>query len=150
MKLNNLTANPGATKKATRRGRGAGSGLGKTAGRGHKGQKSRSGYASRWGFEGGQTPLFRRLPKRGFNNNSFAKAYVEIPLGKLQAFEDGTVVTLESIQEANILKFPKKNDGMKVIGGGGEFNRKLTVQAAKFTASAKEAIENAGGKAEEV
>ncbi len=150
MKLNELRQNPGATKTANRRGRGAGSGNGKTAGRGHKGQKARSGSSTRWGFEGGQTPLFRRLPKRGFNNKTFAKHYVEIPLGRLQMFENDSVVDIDAIKDSGLIKFSKNNDGIKILGGGGEFDRKLTVRAAKFTASAKEAIENAGGKAEEV
>lgn len=150
MELNKLTANPGATKKAYRKGRGPGSGNGKTAGRGHKGQKARSGGGVRWGFEGGQTPLFRRLPKRGFNNTRFAKKFMEIPLSRLQQFEDGTVVDIDVIRESGLIKISEKYDGIKILGGSGEFNRKLTVRAAKFTASAKEAITQAGGQAEEV
>lgn len=149
MKLNELKANPGSARKPHRKGRGIGSGTGKTAGRGHKGQKARSGGGVRWGFEGGQTPLFRRLPKRGFNNKRFAKKYIEIPLNRLQQFEDGTVVDAELIKNSGLVNFSGRNDGLKILGGG-EFNRKLTVKAAKFTASAKEAIEQAGGRAEEV
>ncbi len=149
MKLNEMQANPGASPKAYRKGRGSGSGNGKTAGRGHKGQNARSGGGVRWGFEGGQTPLFRRLPKRGFNNKRFANNYIEISLGRLQQFEDGTVVDLDKIRESGLVKFNNNNDGIKILGGG-EFTRKLTVRAAKFTASAREAIEQAGGQAEEV
>ncbi len=150
MKLNDMKANPGASSKPYRKGRGPGSGNGKTAGRGHKGQNARSGGGVRWGFEGGQTPLFRRLPKRGFNNSRFGTNYIEIPLGRLQQFEDGTVVDLEKIKESGLIKFSNTHDGIKILGGGGDFDRKLTVRAAKFTASAKEAIEQAGGQAEEV
>ncbi len=149
MKLNELKANPGSGKKAFRKGRGRGSGGGKTAGRGHKGQKSRSGSSIRWGFEGGQTPLFRRLPKRGFNNSRFAKRYIEVPIKRLQNFEDGTVVDAALIKESGLANVTGKHDGIKILGGG-ELDKKLTVRAAKFTASAKEAIEKAGGRAEEV
>lgn len=149
MKLNELKATPGASPKAWRKGRGVGSGNGKTAGRGHKGQNSRAGGGVRWGFEGGQTPLFRRLPKRGFNNKQFAYNYVEIQLGRLQQFEDGTIVDIDLIKDSGLVSFGHDNDGIKILSGG-EFNRKLTVRAAKFTASAREAIEQAGGLAEEV
>lgn len=149
MKLNELKANPGANQQAYRKGRGSGSGNGKTAGRGHKGQKARSGGGVRWGFEGGQTPLFRRLPKRGFNNARFAKKYIEVPLNRLEQFEDGTVVDAELIKKSGLVSFSGQNDGLKILGGG-QLTKKLTVKAAKFTASAKEAIEQAGGQAEEV
>ena len=147
MKLNEVTSSGNA--KAYRKGRGAGSGNGKTAGRGHKGQKARSGGGVRPGFEGGQMPLYRRLPKRGFNNKRFALAYIEVNVSDLEKLADGTEVTAESLAEAGIITLPKVNDGVKVLGNG-ELTKKLTVKAAKFTASAKEKIEKAGGTAEEV
>lgn len=150
MKLNQLSPTQGSNTKAYRKGRGPGSGSGKTAGRGHKGQKARSGGRVRIGFEGGQTPLYRRLPKRGFNQKRFQLQLVTLPLGRLQGFEDGTVVDLEKLAEAGVIKFSHKADGLKILGGGGEFNRKLTVRAHGFTAAAKAAIEEAGGTAEEV
>ena len=147
MKLNEFQASPGASRKAYRKGRGPGSGNGKTAGRGHKGQKARSGGGVRPGFEGGQMPLFRRLPKRGFNNKRFAKQYVTLTLDRLNVFEDGAVVDLEAIREKGILSFSHRFDALKILGGG-SLERRLTVRAAKVTASAREAIEEAGGKVE--
>ena len=147
MKLNEITS--GGNAKAYRKGRGAGSGNGKTAGRGHKGQKARSGGGVRPGFEGGQMPLYRRLPKRGFNNKRFALDYIEVNVGDLEKLADGTEVTAASLAEAGIITLPKVNDGIKILGNG-DLTKKLDVKAAKFTASAKEKIEKAGGSAQEV
>ena len=147
MKLNEMTS--AGNVKAYRKGRGPGSGNGKTSGRGHKGQNARSGGGVRPGFEGGQMPLYRRLPKRGFNNKRFALAYIEVNVSDLEKLADGTEVTAESLAEAGIITLPKVNDGVKILGNG-ELTKKLTVKAAKFTASAKEKIEKAGGTAEEV
>ena len=147
MKLHELKPAEGAKKAPFRKGRGHGSGNGKTAGRGHKGQNARSGGGVRIGFEGGQMPLYRRIPKRGFNNKMFATHYTEINVSDLNIFEDGTVVTVELLKEKGLIK--KVLDGVKVLGDG-ELTKKLTVQAAKFTKSASEKIEAAGGKAEEV
>ncbi len=144
MKLHELSPAPGSTKDAFRKGRGAGSGNGKTAGKGHKGQKARSGGGVRPGFEGGQMPLQRRIPKRGFNN-IFAKEYISINVDVLNRFEDGAVVDAEAISKAGIVK--NTRDGIKILGRG-ELNRKLTVVATAFSATAKEKIEAAGGKAE--
>ncbi len=144
MKLHELTPAPGANQEAFRKGRGAGSGNGKTAGKGHKGQKARSGGGVRPGFEGGQMPLARRLPKRGFNN-IFAVKYAVVNVSDLDRFEDGAVVDAEALKAAGVLK--KTLDGVKVLGNG-EISKKLTVKAAKFSTSAKEKIEQAGGKAE--
>ena len=144
MKLNELTPAAGSTKEAKRKGRGPGTGNGKTAGRGHKGLGQRSGGSSRPGFEGGQMPLQRRLPKRGFNN-IFANHYAEINVDRLNAFEDGSVVDAAALNEAGLIG--ECYDGLKVLGNG-ELNKKLTVQAEKFSQSAKEKIEKAGGKAE--
>ena len=144
MKLYELAPSEGSTKEAKRKGRGHGTGNGKTAGRGHKGQNARSGGGVRIGFEGGQMPLYRRLPKRGFTN-IFAKEYTEVNLAQLNKLEAGTVVTAESLKEAGIIS--KICDGIKVLGNG-ELDKKLTVQAKKFTKSAVEKIEAAGGKAE--
>lgn len=149
MKLNELKPSVGANTKAWRKGRGIATGNGKTAGRGQKGQMSRSGGSTRWGFEGGQTPLFRRMSKRGFNNYNFAPRSIEITLDRLNAFEDGAEVSLETIREHGLMKFSKAINHLVILGGG-ELNKKLTVKAHRFTASAKEAIEQAGGKAEEV
>lgn len=149
MKLNTLGSSPNSNKRPYRKGRGPGSGNGKTAGRGHKGQLARSGGGTRPGFEGGQTPLFRRVPKRGFNNARFATNYVELPITRLNSLEDGSVVDLESIEAAGIISFSHNVDGLKILGGG-KLEKKLHVKAAKFTASAKQAIEEAGGQAEEV
>ena len=145
MKLHELSAPEGSAKKAWRKGRGAGSGNGKTAGKGHKGQNARSGGGVRPGFEGGQIPLYRRLPKRGFNNK-FAKIYSIINVEKLNAcFNDGDTVTIEVLCEKGIIS--KANDGLKVLGRG-EITKKITVCAAVFSAAAKEKIEAAGGKVE--
>ena len=144
MRLHELSPAPGSAKKAFRVGRGAGSGNGKTAGKGHKGQNARSGGGVRPGFEGGQMPLQRRIPKRGFNN-IFAKQYAIVNVSDLNRFEDGAVVDGEALVNAGILN--KVYDGVKVLGNG-ELNKKLTVNAVKFTASAKQKIEEAGGKAE--
>ena len=146
MKLNELTS--GGNAKAYRKGRGAGSGNGKTAGRGHKGQKARSGGGVRPGFEGGQMPLYRRLPKRGFNNKRFAPDYIIVNIADLEKFE-GTEVTAAALAEQGIITLPKVNDGIKILGNG-DLTKKLDVKATKFSASAKEKIEKAGGKAEVV
>jgi len=147
MKLNELTSSGDA--KAFRKGRGVGSGNGKTSGRGHKGQNSRSGGGVRPGFEGGQMPLYRRLPKRGFNNKRFAKAFIEINVSDLEKFDDGATVNAEILANAGILSIPKVNDGIKILGNG-DLTKKLTVQATAFTASAKAKIEKAGGSVLEV
>ena len=144
MKLHELRAVPGATKKPKRKGRGHATGQGTTAGRGMNGQKSRSGGGVRLGFEGGQMPLYRRLPKRGFTNRN-TKDIVSINITELNRFEDGTVVTIETLVENGVIKNPK--DGVKILGNG-EISKKLTVHAAAFSQSAKEKIEAAGGKAE--
>ncbi len=144
MKLFELKPSEGATKDAKRKGRGHGSGNGKTAGRGHKGQNARSGGGVRIGFEGGQMPIYRRLPKRGFNN-IFAKSYAEINVSDLNKFDDGAVVDAQALIDGGIIK--KELDGVKVLGNG-NIEKKLTVKATKFTGSAKEKIEAAGGKAE--
>jgi large subunit ribosomal protein L15 len=144
LKLYQLSPAEGSVKKSKRKGRGPGSGLGKTAGRGHKGQKSRSGGGVKPGFEGGQMPLTRRLPKRGFTN-IFAKVYNEVNVAQLEVFEPDTVVTPELLKEKGIIK--KLNDGVKILGEG-ELNKKLTVKAHKFSKAAQEKIEAAGGKAE--
>lgn len=149
MKINELKASPGDRQSAYRKGRGVGSGNGKTAGRGHKGQNSRSGGGTRPGFEGGQMPLYRRLPKRGFNNKRFADHFVEINIGDLERFEDGTVVDAALLKETGVITLPKVNDGIKLLGNG-ELTKKLTVKANAFTATAREKITKAGGTAEEV
>lgn len=145
MKLFELQPAPGTKRAPMRKGRGAGSGNGKTAGKGHKGQNARAGGGVRPGFEGGQMPLYRRIPKRGFNNKVFANLYTEVSLSKLNQFEDGTVVTAELLKENGIIK--KVNDGIAILGNG-ELTKKLTVKAAKFTKTASEKIEAAGGKVE--
>ena len=146
MKLHELSPAEGSVKAAWRKGRGAGSGNGKTAGKGHKGQNARSGGGVRLGFEGGQIPLYRRLPKRGFTN-VFATTYAIVNVEALNAFEDGAVVNTEALLEKGIIK--KALDGVKVLGRG-EITKKVTVQAAIFSASAKEKIESVGGKCEVV
>ena len=146
MKLQDLKPAEGSTQPAFRKGRGAGSANGKTAGRGHKGQWARSGGGVRPGFEGGQMPLARRLPKRGFHN-IFGTENAVVNVSDLNRFEDGAVVTAADLVEAGLVK--KTLDGVKVLGNG-EITKKLTVQAAAFSASAKEKIEAAGGKAEVV
>ena len=145
MKLHELRPSEGAFKTSKRLGRGTGSGLGKTSGKGHKGQNARSGGGVRPGFEGGQLPLFRRLPKRGFSNAMFKVEYATINVSDLEKFEDGAVVTPELLKEMGILK--KQLAGVKVLGNG-ELTKKLTVKANKFSVSAKEKIEAIGGKAE--
>jgi len=144
MKLNELTKIPGSTTEAKRIGRGHGSGNGKTAGKGHKGQKARAGHGFRAGFEGGQMPLQRRIPKRGFNN-IFAKEVTAINVSALNVFEDGAVVDLASLIEAGIVN--NNTDNIKVLSNG-EISKKLTVKANAFSENAKAKIEAAGGKAE--
>lgn len=144
MNLHELSPAAGSNTKAYRKGRGAGSGNGKTAGRGHKGQWARSGGGVRVGFEGGQMPLARRLPKRGFHN-IFAKPLEAINVSALEKFEDGAVVDAQALLEKGILS--KCEYGVKILGNG-SITKKLTVQASAFSASAKEKIEAAGGKAE--
>ena len=144
MKLHELHPAEGSTAAQKRLGRGNGSGLGKTSGKGHKGAKARSGGGKRPGFEGGQMPLYRRVPKRGFNN-VFGTEYAEVNVERLEAFEDGATVNAQALLEKKIIR--KELDGVKILGGG-ELTKKLTVQAAKFTGSAKEKIEAVGGKAE--
>ena len=144
MKLDELKPVEGSKFTRKRVGRGIGSGTGKTSGKGHKGQNARSGGGVRPGFEGGQMPLYRRLPKRGFKN-IFAKEYVTVNVEVLDKFEDGAEVTADTLKEAGIIS--KKLDGIKFLGRG-EVTKKVTVKAAKFTASAKEKIEQSGGKAE--
>ena len=144
MKLHELSPVAGSTQVGKRKGRGTGSGNGKTGGRGHKGQKARSGGKVRVGFEGGQMPLARRIPKRGFNN-IFAKPLEIINLNALNKFEDGEIVTAEALFAKGILS--KCEYGVKVLGNG-KVTKKVTVQAAAFSQAAKEAIEAAGGKAE--
>ena len=146
MKLNELSPAAGSAKAAWRKGRGPGSGNGKTAGKGHKGQNARSGGGVRPGFEGGQLPLYRKLPKRGFNNK-FATNYVIVNVAKLNVFEDGAIVDVNALLEKKIIR--KTLDGVKVLGCG-EITKKLTVKASVFSATAKEKIEAAGGKAEVV
>lgn len=143
MKLHELSPAPGSAKGAFRKGRGHGSGNGKTAGKGHKGQKARSGGV-RPGFEGGQMPLQRRIPKRGFNN-IFATIYATVNVGDLNQFEDGAVVDEKAIVEAGLLK--KTHAGVKILGNG-ELTKKLSVSVKAYSKSAKEKIEQAGGKAE--
>ena len=144
MKLHELQPAFGSTTAPKRLGRGVGSGLGKTSGKGHKGARARSGGGPRPGFEGGQMPLTRRLPKRGFTN-IYAKVYETVNVGSLEIFDNDTVVTEALLIEAGLVKQVK--DGVKVLGGG-ELTRKLNVQVTKYTQSAKEKIEAVGGKAE--
>lgn len=144
MKLNELKPAPGARTKPTRKGQGIGSGLGKTAGRGHKGQKARSGGGVRPGFEGGQMPLQRRLPKRGFTN-IFRKEIIAINVDALNRFENGAIVTPETLKEAGVIK--KIADGVKILGNG-ELEKSLTVKANAFSKSAADKIAAAGGTVE--
>ncbi len=144
MKLHELSPAPGSVRDVKRIGRGHGSGQGKTAGKGHKGQKARAGRGMQIGFEGGQMPLQRRIPKRGFNN-IFATPYTTINLTVLNRFEDGAVVDAEALLNAGIIK--KAPNGVKVLGNG-KVEKKLTVKVAAFSESAKAKIEAAGGKAE--
>lgn len=144
MKLHELSPAPGSVREVKRIGRGHGSGQGKTAGKGHKGQKARAGRGIRPGFEGGQMPLQRRVPKRGFNN-IFAAEYAILNVAALNAFEDGAVVDMEAVKAAGLVK--KGGSGLKILGNGA-LQKKLTVKAAAFSEAAKAKIEAAGGKAE--
>ena len=146
MKLHELSPAVGSTKAPYRKGRGAGSGNGKTAGKGHKGQNARTGGGVRPGFEGGQLPLYRKLPKRGFKNH-FATQYAIINLSALDAFDNGAVIDLDTLVANGIIK--NTFDGLKVLGDG-EVTKAFTVKATKFSATAKEKIEAAGGKTEVV
>ena len=146
MKLYELSPAAGSAKASFRKGRGAGSGNGKTAGKGHKGQNARSGGGVRPGFEGGQLPLYRKLPKRGFKNR-FAVNYAVVNVAALNRFEDGAVVDVEALKAAKLVR--KELDGVKILGNG-ELTKTLTVKATVFSATAKEKIEAAGGKTEEV
>ena len=145
MKLHTIHPAEGATTVRKRVGRGIGSGLGKTSGKGHKGQNARSGGGVRPGFEGGQLPLYRRLSKRGFNNYNFQTTYATVNVGDLERFEEGTVVTKELLIEVGLVK--KELDGIKILGNG-ELTKKLTVKANKFSSTAKTKIENVGGTIE--
>ncbi|MBO5009138.1 MAG: 50S ribosomal protein L15 [Clostridia bacterium] len=147
MKLHELSPKEGSVKERFRKGRGAGSGNGKTAGKGHKGQNARSGGGVRPGFEGGQLPLYRKLPKRGFNNFRFGKVYAIVNVQTLNKFNDGDTVDAAALLAAGIIN--TIGDGIKVLGEG-EITKKLTVKAAVFSASAKEKIEAVGGKTEVV
>ena len=144
MKLHELSPAAGSAKQAWRKGRGPGSGNGKTAGKGHKGQNARSGGGVRPGFEGGQLPLYRKLPKRGFKNR-FAKNYAIVNVADLNRFNDGDKITLATLIEAGIVR--KELDGLKVLGNG-DITKKITVEAKVFSATAKEKIEAAGGSVE--
>jgi large subunit ribosomal protein L15 len=146
MELNNLKPKKGSRHAKKRIGRGPGSGTGKTAGRGEKGQKSRSGFSRQPGFEGGQMPLHRRLPKRGFTN-IFKRDYAVVNVSDLDRFDNGTTVDEASMREAGLVK--GRHDGVKVLGGG-ELSKKLTVSATKFSASARKQIEAAGGTCQEI
>ena len=145
MGLHNLKPARGSVRKRKRVGRGPGSGTGKTAGRGEKGQKSRSGYSRKIGFEGGQMPLHRRVPKRGFTNAPFRKEFAEVNLGRLEVFDEGTIVTPDVLVKWGIVK--RLRDGVKILGKG-DLTKALTVHAHGFSARAKERIAGVGGKAE--
>ena len=147
MKLNELRPAEGSVQDRFRKGRGPGSGNGKTAGKGHKGQNARSGGGVRPGFEGGQFPIYRQLPKRGFNNKRFATVYATVNVSDLNRFEDGAIVDIQTLLDARVIR--KAQDGLKVLGDG-ELTKKLTVKATVFSATAKEKIEAAGGKTEVV
>lgn len=144
MKIHELGPAAGSTTKVKRLGRGTGSGTGKTAGKGHKGQKARAGGKIRRGFEGGQTPLMRRIPKRGFNNR-FTIEYASVNVSELERFEDGTVITMKLLKKERIVR--KELDGLKILGNG-DLTKKLTVEAKKFSETAKQKIEKVGGKIE--
>lgn len=144
MKLNELKSIPNSTKVSKRKGRGHGTGNGKTAGRGHKGQNARSGGGVRLGFEGGQMPLYRRIPKRGFNN-IFRKIYAIVNVSDLEIFDNDTEVTVALLKETGLVK--KVVDGVKILGNG-ELSKKLVVRATKFTKTAQQKIESVGGKVE--
>ena len=146
MRIDTLSPAEGSRTTAKRLGRGIGSGLGKTSGKGHKGQWARSGGGVRVGFEGGQMPLIRRVPKRGFNNH-FKKVYSIVNLSVLDNFEDGAVIDRDALLEKGLLKEVKNDCGLKVLGNG-QITKKVTVKADKFSESAKQAIESAGGKVE--
>ena len=148
MRLGELSPAMGATTAKKRLGRGIGSGLGKTSGKGHKGQWARSGGGVRPGFEGGQMPLIRRIPKRGFNNH-FRKVYSIVNLSVLEGFETNSVVDMEVLNQKGLIKVVKGSVGLKVLGNG-SLTKALTVKAAAFSTSAKVAFEKAGGKAEEI
>ncbi len=148
MRIDTLRPAEGATTASKRLGRGIGSGLGKTSGKGHKGQWARSGGGVRPGFEGGQMPLIRRIPKRGFNNH-FRKEYSIVNLSVLEGLEANSVVDIEMLNEKGLIKLVKNSAGLKVLGNG-QLTKALTVKAQAFSASAKDAIEKAGGKAEEI
>jgi len=143
--LNNLKPARGSTRDRRRVGRGPGSGLGKTSGRGEKGQKSRSGYSRKLGFEGGQMPLHRRVPKRGFTNHRFRREFTELNVGRLEVFDPGTIVTPEVLIRRGMIK--KLRDGVKILAKG-SLTKALTVRAHRFSARAQELIAGAGGKAE--
>lgn len=145
MKLENLKPNTGSTHSRKRVGRGTGSGLGKTSGRGHKGQNSRSGGGVRTVFEGGQLPLFRRLPKKGFSNARFKIVYATVNVGDLSIFEDDKIITPELLREKGLVK--KQLNGIKILGNG-KLEKKLTIRAHKFSESAIQKIEAVGGKIE--
>jgi large subunit ribosomal protein L15 len=147
MRLNNLSPRPGAKHRTKRLGCGESSGHGKTSGRGGKGQTARSGGSVRLGFEGGQMPLLRRIPKRGFNNKTFRNNLVIVNVGDLNVFADGATVTAEALLEQGLLK--KLKDGVKILGNG-ELKKKLTIRVQEFSASAKEKVTKAGGQCEEL
>ena len=148
MRIDTLAPAQGATTAKKRLGRGIGSGLGKTSGKGHKGQWARSGGGVRPGFEGGQMPLIRRIPKRGFNNH-FRKVYSIVNLSAFNAFEDGAAIDINALSEKGLIKIVKDSVGLKVLASG-ELTKAVTVKANSFSAAAKEAIEKAGGKAEQI
>ena len=148
MRLGDLKPAEGAVTEARRLGRGIGSGLGKTSGKGHKGQWARSGGGVRPGFEGGQMPLIRRIPKRGFNNH-FRKVYSIVNLSVLESFDNGSVVDIEALANKGLIKLVKDSVGLKVLGNG-TLTKSITVKASAFSGSAKEAIEKAGGKVEQI
>ncbi|HHU07502.1 MAG TPA: 50S ribosomal protein L15 [Clostridiaceae bacterium] len=148
MKINDISVTPGARKKSMRKGRGPGSGNGKTAGRGHKGQGARSGGGKGPMFEGGQMPLYRRIPKRGFTSRN-KKEYIVINVSDLEVFDNDTVIDAVFLRDAGVIKLPKVNDGLKILGDG-DLSKKLHVKATAFTASARDKILEAGGEAEVV